>query len=106
MSDEIEDESPYCPECGACGIDGCCPPHMCKYLKQYQGDYAEMSEDVNAMYEMLIQLAKVPAAEEWMRARLAKAEELLKGCESPSIESAARIIAGVIEDRRGHKPSW
>jgi hypothetical protein len=28
-SDE-EIESPYCPVCGACGIDECCPPQMCK----------------------------------------------------------------------------
>mgnify|MGYP000931512640 CR=1 FL=1 len=106
MSDEIEEESPYCAECGACGIDGCCPPHRCKYLDQYQGDYAEMAEDVNAMYDMLLQLAKIPAAEEWMRSRLAKAEELLKESTAPAVESTARLITGALEDRRGHKPSW
>ena len=23
--------SPYCPSCGACGEEGCCPPTRCKH---------------------------------------------------------------------------
>lgn len=25
----MEDESPYCPECTACGHEGCCSPVVC-----------------------------------------------------------------------------
>ena len=34
-----EDYSPYCPICGGCGEEGCCPPTMCK--QHPDGDYCE-----------------------------------------------------------------
>lgn len=33
---ELDDdiiESPYCPVCGACGEEGCCPAWMCTHAK-------------------------------------------------------------------------
>lgn len=30
MNDLIDEISPYCSECGACGEEGCCSPLICK----------------------------------------------------------------------------
>jgi hypothetical protein len=41
VEDEIDMESPYCPECNSCGEDGCCSPTKCNvsptglYCKYY-----------------------------------------------------------------------
>jgi hypothetical protein len=47
LEGQIEDlkDPVYCPQCGACGHAGCCPPSMCKYVKGYQGDYNELARD-------------------------------------------------------------
>ena len=36
--EDDEFESPYCPTCGSCGVDGCCPPTTCKYGVDYIND--------------------------------------------------------------------
>ena len=45
----------YCPVCGACGIDGCCPPDMCKCLhgEEYKKDYGVMVKDWDKMYNFI-----------------------------------------------------
>jgi hypothetical protein len=53
-SDSNEDYSPYCPDCGACGEDGCCSALFCKqtqtghyckgYLRDLQFGYAMHKE--------------------------------------------------------------
>ena len=37
MTENIKDYSPYCPECEACGEEGCCSALMCKQAEN--GDY-------------------------------------------------------------------
>lgn len=46
-----EDQSPYCPECNACGEEGCCSPLMCKQSEN--GDYcARYLKDLQFGYHM------------------------------------------------------
>ena len=30
-----KEDSPYCPTCGSCGEEGCCPPTRCKFGLSY-----------------------------------------------------------------------
>jgi hypothetical protein len=30
-----EEENPYCPTCGSCGKENCCPPSKCKFGLSY-----------------------------------------------------------------------
>jgi hypothetical protein len=39
MQEEIEDQSPYCPHCEACGEEGCCSALVCK--QHPDGDYCK-----------------------------------------------------------------
>ena len=46
---ESEVDKAYCPTCGACGEDGCCPPDICKHLKCFYGeDYAKTYRELEA----------------------------------------------------------
>jgi hypothetical protein len=60
---EIDDlKNPiYCPTCGACGEEGCCPPSMCEHMPcvygdRYKEDYKWMLNINEKMYEKLRQL--------------------------------------------------
>jgi hypothetical protein len=58
---EIEEESPYCEHCGACGEDGCCPPTRCeavkcKYGPGYIEDYKRMQTQWEVMFKGLTKL--------------------------------------------------
>jgi len=37
----------YCTKCGACGIEGCCPPDKCKclYGEEYKATYKELLDE-------------------------------------------------------------
>jgi len=42
----------YCTTCGACGVDGCCSPDMCKclYGDEYKRDYKSMENEWGKMF--------------------------------------------------------
>ena len=48
----------YCPTCGACGIDGCCPPSKCQhgyclYGDTYASDFEYYRKFVRAMWDRM-----------------------------------------------------
>lgn len=71
IEDFINDYSPYCSECGACGESGCCPAYMCTmddrcdykqtYLREFRERYSLVEEFYEKIYDKLPQDLK----EEW-----------------------------------------
>jgi hypothetical protein len=54
----FELDSPYCPDCGACGEDPCCSGAMCKknkclYGEHYAKEYQYHRHMTNRLYEAL-----------------------------------------------------
>lgn len=63
MNDLIDEISPYCPECDACGEEDCCSPLMCKQSEK--GDYCEKYLiDMKFGYRMYIDLMKLISCDE------------------------------------------
>lgn len=57
---ELLDENLYCPECGSCGEEGCCPPDICVHLKEnllclyglyYAKTYKELLDENTSLRE-------------------------------------------------------
>ena len=53
---ELEEEGNiYCPTCGSCGVEECCPPDKCEHLKCFYGEsYAKSYRDLEKENESLI----------------------------------------------------
>ena len=58
LREELEKlDSPYCPTCGACGEEGCCPPDRCKHLICFYGEhYVRTYRDLEAENKRLRQI--------------------------------------------------
>ena len=58
---DIKDSAYFCPICGACGEEGCCPPSKCEHMRcvygaRYVEDYKWMRDITEKMYNRLSQL--------------------------------------------------
>jgi hypothetical protein len=63
-SDSSEDYSPYCPDCGGCGEEGCCSALCCKHTStgHYCKTYLRDLRFTYAMYQNIQKL--IPEDEE------------------------------------------
>lgn len=48
---QLDMRGSYCVRCGACGEAGCCSVSRCSYVESYQGDYDEMVQNYEALYQ-------------------------------------------------------
>lgn len=63
MIDAIDEISPYCSDCEACGEEGCCSPLMCKQSEK--GDYCEKYlRDLKFGYRMYNDIMKLLEGDE------------------------------------------
>lgn len=51
MSEDVE--SPYCPKCGSCGHDGCCPAEACLYPEIKSETVKELKLEVEQLQSQL-----------------------------------------------------
>lgn len=51
----------YCPLCGSCGEEECCRPEMCKcfYADHYNKTYRQLSDEHEAFYRLVKQIADI-----------------------------------------------
>lgn len=86
-----QDEEVYCPTCGACGEEGCCPPDRCEHLRCFYGEhyaktYRELEAENGALRSLVdgvteiveIWAAESPSQKVWKADWLKKAREALK----------------------------
>lgn len=59
-----ETDDIYCPECGSCGEEGCCPPDNCEtvqglYCEGNLRSYKALEEQWDIMYKALAHIASL-----------------------------------------------
>jgi DNA repair exonuclease SbcCD ATPase subunit len=85
--------NPYCDNCGACGVDGCCPAPKCKYFKEYTGDVgAKLADAVDELRELRKDYYALEAERDQQAGALAGALVTLRA----EVQRARRRVAGVI----------
>lgn len=52
----------YCPMCGACGEEDCCPPDQCNclYSEHYNKTYRELLGEHQMFYDLVVKLKNTP----------------------------------------------
>lgn len=58
LYEELFPHSVYCESCGACGVEGCCPPTKCETIKcmygdRYKKDYSYAMELTNQLWDLI-----------------------------------------------------